>query len=107
MNHLPEESAFKAALALRVAEEQKKLGRSEPDKFQTIEKWKLDEQLLAHIIDLLAISNWQRTGKPGGKPDLLTAKPTHSGSVSEGIDARAVLAKIGPQREQELNEPSE
>lgn len=31
-------------------------------------EWGLSEFLLAHMIDLLAEANWQRTGRPGGHP---------------------------------------
>ena len=92
------------ALAVRVAKESPD---SEPDKFQTIDDWPLSEQLSAHIIDLLSIANWQRGSGKGGKPQLMTAGPTQSGKVDPSVDARAILAKIGPQREQELQDASE
>ena len=104
LSNLPKGSVFVAKLAVRVAKEAPK---GEPDPFQSIDDWDLSDQLLAHVVDQLAIANWQRGAGKGGKPHLLTAGPTKSGKVDSRVDARAILAKIGPRREQELQDPSE
>lgn len=53
--HLPRESATMLAVAPR----------------QEAEAWTADAYLLAHIADLLAGANWQRSGGKGGRPKPL------------------------------------
>ena len=79
---------------------------SEPDPMAGIDEWQLSDQLLAHIVDLLAISNWQRGGGKSSKPKLMTAGPKRSKAPNAQIDVRAALAKIAPQPQEQEATPS-
>jgi hypothetical protein len=105
--HLPQEGAFKAALAMRVRAEESRTASGSSDPFVTIDDWPHSDQLLAHVIDLLSISNWQRGGGKGGKPKLLTSGAKKSSAPAASVDVRATLASIAPVQEQEEETSSE
>lgn len=109
VGNLPPEGAFQKTLAVRALRQQKEQGSmSEPDPFKGIDDWPLSDQLLAHVVDLLAISNWQRGGGKSSKPKLMTQTAKQSKAPSSHIDVRAALAKLAPPpRPQEVKASNE
>ena len=62
-------------------------------------KWPLPEQLLAMMIDHLAIANWQRTGKSSNKPKPMYQVRKQSGQAKPAMsqdEVRSALAAITP-----------
>ena len=97
MKHLPDDSAFKRAFTIRMLREQEndgEKGSSEVD----ISEWTLSEQLLAHIVDLLSLSNWQRGGGKSAKPKMITSGYKKTAKPAPGLDVRALLAKAAPSK---------
>lgn len=92
MQHLPEASATRKALSLRVDTE----ALADAQTLSDISDWSLTDQLLAHIVDLCAIANWQRGGGKRGKPKLISAGTRRTAKPAAGIDVRAALDRIAP-----------
>jgi hypothetical protein len=99
LTNLPVDSAFKVEfIADQESDDNKTVGND-------ISRWTLTNQLLANMVDILALANYQRGGGKGSKPKLLTSAPRRSTAPAEGIDVRDLLEKIGPAVEQESEEP--
>jgi len=97
MHHLPAESAFKAEFAVRTRQEQDEQPSST---FNDISDWSLTNQLLAHVVDVLAMANYQRGGGKGSKPKLLTAGSRRSAKPAPNVDVRGLLESIAPDKQE-------
>lgn len=98
MENLPSDSATALLLAKRAKEHQ---GDSRESKTAGIDEWGLTDQLLAHVIDLLAISNWQRGGGKSRKPKLMSSsREKRLGRPAPNVDVRAVLSQTAPNRQE-------
>jgi len=97
MHHLPAESAFKAEFAVRTRQEQDEQPSST---FTDISDWSLTNQLLAHVVDVLAMANYQRGGGKGSKPKLLTAGSRRSAKPAPNVDVRGLLESIAPDKQE-------
>ena len=53
-----------------------------------IESWSADTYLLAHIADLLAVANWQRSGGKGQRPKPVI-RPKPGADFDEGFETAA------------------
>jgi hypothetical protein len=66
-------------------------------------RWTLTEQLLASIIDVLMLANWQRGGGKGNKPPLMTERAPDAvrTQVFSDDQIRQILTSQGPQAKPE------
>lgn len=80
------------ALSLRVDAEALADAQAPSD----ISGWSLTDQLLAHLVDLCAIANWQRSGGKRGKPKLISAGTRRTAKPAASIDVRAALERVAP-----------
>jgi hypothetical protein len=97
LHGLPNDSMFKILFSQRETEEKDKSSSLNA----TIADWPVQDQLLATIVDLLSLANYQRGGGKGSKPKLLTAGPRKSARPAEGVDVRQLLDRLAPQSQQD------
>lgn len=63
-----------------------------------IAEWTLSEQLLAHIVDLISLGNWQRGGGKSSKPKMITSGYKKTAKPAPGLDVRGLLNKVAPDK---------
>jgi hypothetical protein len=86
---LPAESLY-----VRGLPDHQRVSPTKPD----IGRWPLTDQLLANLIDLTSLANWQRGGGQNQKPKLLTERSSDQPAPRHFDDdqIRAILRSHGP-----------
>lgn len=88
LRHLPVESSLRAVLPLPDPDE---LGDDTDEDAAYRARWSQTDYMLAEVIDVLALANWQRIGDPkASRPDAYPRPTTTAGSQRRGLTAAQV-----------------